>query len=399
MSSVLHTISIAELLGLGDDMRTQNPDIRLTKGARPRFFIRPYVDKLIDGRVERVQERIYLRATAKRLAIQEKNDIMAKINHSKYVVQAQMSFGDFLDHYLKEYVRRPDNLGAGTRARYESQIKNHIRPAFGTLPMARVTTKAMDEWMSDKASAGMAWAGRMSLRNLMCGIFTQARKWGWWQEVNPALDVTVGKQRPVREPAKLTTEQTIALLAALPEDVRLICEVALYCTCRISEVLGLMWKHVDFETGQLQIRQRWYRGDLDEVKTRKARRNIPMGRLAADLAAIYPGAEAAERFVFSVQTHVGDWRQPGTCRDDRDLNQHFLRPAAMKLGVYVPGFGFHAFRREAVTAHSQQAGPNQAQIMAGHSKADMTQHYNLRDHAIQEASVLALQEKIRGAGA
>jgi len=37
--------------------------------------------------------------------------------------------------------------------------------------------------------------------------------------------------------------------------------------------------------------------------------------------------------------------------------QHFLRPAAEKLGLYHPGFGFHSFRREAVTALAQERSP------------------------------------------
>jgi integrase len=387
-----HTVSIAEILGLGDEVRTQNPKLQ-TAGTR--FYIRPYVDRLIDGRRTRVQERIYLTATTKREALAEKARIMATINQSRYVLQSQMSFGDFLEHYEREYVDRGDNLGAGTRSRYKNQIKNHVRPAFGALPMARVTTKAMDEWLAQKARDGMAWSGRMSLRNLMAGIFTQARKWGWWQEQNPALDVTVGKQRAVRVPVKLTTEQTRALLASLPEDVRMICEVALYCTCRISEVLGLQWQDIDFQAGIMHIRRRWYRGDLDEVKSLKSRRSVPLGIMADELRARYPEGAQSE-FVFEVKTHVGRWKTPGACRDDRDINQHFLRPAAKALGVYQLGFGFHAFRREAVTEHAREAGSAQAQKMAGHSKADMTQHYVLVDFPEQLRSVVALQRKIRG---
>jgi integrase len=58
---------------------------------------------------------------------------------------------------------------------------------------------------------------------------------------------------------------------------------------RISEVLGLQWKHIDFNAGASLVRQRWYRGDLDVVKSQKAVRDVPMGLLAKDLAAMFPG--------------------------------------------------------------------------------------------------------------
>jgi integrase len=58
----------------------------------------------------------------------------------------------------------------------------------------------------------------------------------------------------------------------------------LYCTLRISEVLGVQWKHVDFRRGVILVSQRFYRGDVDVVKSERSQRDVPMGLLAADLA-------------------------------------------------------------------------------------------------------------------
>jgi hypothetical protein len=54
--------------------------------------------------------------------------------------------------------------------------------------------------------------------------------------------------------------------------------------------------------------------------------------------------------VFGVKT------TKGICRDDRDINNYFLRKQAKALGLYYVGFGFHAFRREAITAITASAG-------------------------------------------
>ena len=75
-----------------------------------------------------------------------------------------------------------------------------------------------------------------------------------------------------------------------------------------------------------------------------------MGELSRLLAERHPGPQGADDFVFSLKT------SRGVCRDDRDILQHLLRPAAEKLGLYYPGFGFHSFRREAVTALAQEIG-------------------------------------------
>jgi integrase len=254
--------------------------------------------------------------------------------------------------------------------------------------MAQVTTRAIDNWLTAKANAKMAWASRASLRNLMCGLFTQAAKWGYWKDKNPAMDVYVGRQRAVREKRKLTDEQTRELLAALPEDVRLICMMSLFCTLRISEVLGLQWKHIDWTRGAVMVRQRFYRGDLDEPKTRKAKRDVPLGQLTEQLRALWPGPGHENDFVFSVTT------SKGICRDDRDINHYYLRRQAKRLGIYWTGFGFHAFRREAITAISALAGVGQAMNAAGHAKSDMSQEYTLVDLSAQERAVRTFQQRI-----
>lgn len=378
-------------------MRTQNPAIQKSDSAEGRYFIRPYVDRLIGREIKRTQERIWLQAATKREAQVERARVMATINQSKHVIQAQIPFGEFLDHYIKDFVEKPDQLSSGTRSKYIFSIRKHIRPVFGHMLISQITTHVIDQWLASLSRAGLASSTRQSLRNMLSGIFTQARRWGYTPrgEINPVTDSSAGKHRPVYEPVKLTPQQTRDLLAALPPDVRLICEMALYCTCRISEIMGLQWKHVDVINGEVHIKQRLYHGDIDVVKSKRAQRTLPLGCLVDDIRALRH-TNNKEDFVFNVRTHVLNWKSPALCRDASQINQHFLRPAAMKLGLYTKGFGFHAFRREAITEHGATLGATQTQRMAGHSRADMTQHYTLSDLDAQRQAVLCLQRKIRG---
>jgi hypothetical protein len=100
--------SIALLLGIGNEMRTQNPKVHETAGANPRWYIRPYVDRLKpDGSMDRVRERVYLGSCAdltKRQARTEATRAMSTLNDRKYVIQAQIPFGEFLDEYTRNFV-------------------------------------------------------------------------------------------------------------------------------------------------------------------------------------------------------------------------------------------------------------------------------------------------------
>jgi integrase len=93
--------------------------------------------------------------------------------------------------------------------------------------------------------------------------------------------------------------------------------------------------------------------------------------------------------VFSVPTHKGK-RQT---RDDRSILRYFVRPVAKRLGVYYKGFGFHSFRREAITALAESGGAMMAMKMAGHSKMDQTMGYVLKDRNAQALAVETHQRK------
>ena len=101
-------------------------------------------------------------------------------------------------------------------------------------------------------------------------------------------------------------------------------------------------------------------------------------------------------FVFEVKTRPKWGREEAICRDDRDINQHFLRPIAKELGFYFEGFGFHSLRREAVTEYSGLLGVGQAMNMAGHTSMEMSLLYTLSDRKAQDLAVRGFQERILG---
>lgn len=371
--------------------RYQTPSVQQSKNGA--YFIRPWVDVLTEQGITRRKKTIVLGPAqiGKRQAIALRNQVMEKLNRSDYVIQSQIRLADFLIHYKNAHLEK---LASSTRAKYRCHLKKHIEPAFATLMLCEITTKRVDAWLTEKENAGLSWSTRMDLRNILSSIYTKAADWGHWSDRNPIERVSVGRKRMVREKRKLTDEQTRRLLAALPFDVRLMCCVALFCTLRISEILGLQEKHLDFEAGLIRVRQRYYRGDLDVPKNDKAVRDVPAGYLAADLKRLCTGDP--ERFVFQIKTKPKWGQSESVTRDGCDILQHFLRPAAITLGFYWKGFGFHALRREAVTSISCVIGIGQAMSMSGHSSMDMSLLYTLDDLGEQDRAVREHQERILG---
>lgn len=383
-------LSISRLLGSGDALpRERYQEPRLEQTQRGVWFIRPWVDVIRNGKVARAKKTITIGAMGKREAQSKMRDVMSTINRADYIITSQINFGRFVDEYDAMHVEK---LAASTRAKYRNHLKNHIRPAFEKLMLCDIQPLIVQQWLDAKTT--LSWATRTDIRNVLSSIFTKAVEWGRWKDQNPIERVHAGRKRAAREQHKLTDDQTRRLLAALPPDVRCACCVGLFCTLRISEILGLQERHLDFERNLIMVRQRFYRGDLDEPKNERAKRDVPMGYLAEDLKRLCKSEP--NRFVFQIETHPEWGKRIAICRDDRDLNQHFLRPAAVGLGFYWKGFGWHSLRREAVTAMNAAIGTTQTMRLAGHATADLSGLYTLADHEVQDGAVRARQESIIG---
>jgi len=359
------------------------------------YFI-AWVDVIRDGIPDRAKQTIDLPGDfhGKREARAAVREAMKDINRVDQIAISQVKVSRFLEQYDLMHVAKQSK---STQGKYRAHIKNHIKPAFGELMLCDLRDPLfVQKWLdSKKVPVGkLSWATCNDIRNILSSMFTQAKKWKLWEDDNPIEDVTAGRKKAKREKRKLTDEQTRQLLAMLPYELRVACCVCLFCTLRISEAMGLKEKYLNFKDGQIEVRERYWRGDLDVPKNDAAIRNVPMGHLAGDLQRLCKGEP--DRFVFQVETHPKWGKEVSICRDDRDLHQHFLRPAAEKLGFYWEGFGFHAPRREAVTSISNVLGIGQAMKMAGHSTTDMSLNYTLADMEKQDAAVRARQESIMG---
>ena len=70
----------------------------------------------------------------------------------------------------------------------------------------------------------------------------------------------------------------------------------------------------------------------------------------------------------------------------------FIRPAAKRLEIYFPGFGWHSFRRQNLTGIQEEgATPFEAQAQAGHSSPSLTSEDTIVSLERRQQAVLRLQ--------
>jgi integrase len=101
---------------------------------------------------------------------------------------------------------------------------------------------------------------------------------------NPAKGVRIpaslSEEAESDERAKaLARHDLAALLAQIPPEWRLFFEFLTHTGLRISEAIGLTWRHIDLdESPRIRVREQVYRGKRKKLKTRRGRRDIPLSR-------------------------------------------------------------------------------------------------------------------------
>ena len=367
----------------------QMPSVLRQEGPRPYWYIR-YRRKLLVGRNEIRREEKWHRLgycdeMTKHQAERRGSEILRDVNSEIDTIQSQVPIEDFAKVYKQQHLI---TLAPGGRERDISLLDNHILPAFGPMRLCDVGTEDIQEFLNAKAAEGLSWWTRRALKAVLSSVFTKADDWGYWEGRNPTAKVSLGRKRLKRERRILSDEEFRSLLAAVPERIRLMIETAVSTGMRISEILGLKWGSVELERGLVWVKERYYRGDTDEPKSERSQRVLPLSNLTAAYRRLKPATAKPDQYVFEKDSEP---------MDDRAILREVIRPAAKRLEIYFPGFGWHTFRRQNLTLIQEEgATAFEAQAQAGHSRPAMTSEYTIVGLERREQAVRRLQERLLG---
>jgi integrase len=336
---------------------------------------------------------------SKKQAEVERDKFLAKINKPtirEKILDGLVLFAKMVDRYksahLEAQVAGRFLLAKPTRDKYLLHLEQRIVPRWGTLRLCDITPDAVQQWLFETCDS---WHMMNDLRGIMSGIYTKAEEWGYWPEGrrNPISRVKIGPKWSVRPERILTEEETVRVLARLSDPNLLIIETAIATGARISEILGLTWRHVDLQTGVIQIVQRNWRGDIDDPKSKTSKRPLTLGYLV-DRYRVKAAAETAqlEKWVFVRADGSGLplW--------DSGVRQALKRAAAAERCDF-PGLGPHSFRRANITWRQEVGGSSiEASKIAGHSTVRMTEEYTKIQLGRQEELTRRIQERLASVG-
>jgi integrase len=393
--------------GLKLKVRIQHPGVheRTDRGGSYWFF-RYWDDVLQANGTTKAIRKFYVlgpsngeNRLSKKKAEVERDKFLAKINKStiqEKVADGLVLLAKMVDKYRAAHVEAEVAgrflLAKPTRDKYLLHLEQRIVPQWGNRRLCEINPDEVQQWLFETCES---WHMMNDLRGIMSGIYTKAEEWGYWPEGrrNPMSRVKIGEKWSVRPERILTEEETVRVLARLSDPNLLIIETAIATGARISEILGLTWRHVELQTGIIRIVQRNWRGDIDDPKSKTSKRPLTLGYLV-DRFRVKATVDNAQPdnwvFVRTDGSGLPLW--------DSGVRQA-LKRAATAEGCDFPGLGPHSFRRANITWRQEVGGSSiEASKIAGHSTVRMTEEYTKIQLSRQEELTRRIQERLANVG-
>lgn len=188
-------------------------------------------------------------------AQQHEAEMKAKLTNPSYIPPTADQRKQTVQEYMTEWLKRHSaaNLRPSTADSYQSQMKNHIFPCLGDVPLSQLSPARLDDFYRQLSEQGLSPSSVRYVHRIMSASLEHARKYHYIDS-NPARDTITRFGKQGETPAPYTVGQMRTLLehtAGTRWELILILS-GLY-GLRLSETLGLRWKNVDLEKGSIAV--------------------------------------------------------------------------------------------------------------------------------------------------
>ena len=235
-------------------------------------------------------------------------DARERIDSGAPVEDASMTVAAWLEDWITKSLAASDRKQA-TKDLYATLARTHLVPTVGTIPLGRLRPSDVEALVVTKRDAGLSASTVRTIYTVLRSALDIASRDGLIRS-NPAAAVKrPGVER--KDAPHLTAEQAQALLDAIRGDrLESLFRVMLATGLRRGEALALHWPDVDLDAGLLRVRwtlSRTSQGlQLDEPKTDKSRRTVPLPRSAIETLRAHRTRQLEEQ-----RTAAGAWQEHG----------------------------------------------------------------------------------------
>lgn len=227
-------------------------------------------DPLTGKRKQKTVSGFKTRKEAEKAAAQ----IVTDIERGDYI-DNKVTVRQFLLDFLESNVRHA--VAENTYTMQKAYCMNHILPFFGDLEMAKVTPMHISKFYNQKTEEGLSPGHIGNLGIFLNKAFRTAFEWGMLNK-----NVVTAVKKPSNKSKDIQVWDEVEMNRFLKEtqDSRfhVVYLLALTTGMRKGEILGLQWKHIDFQNATISVQQTIVYANkklyLKEPKSARSRRLI-----------------------------------------------------------------------------------------------------------------------------
>ena len=192
-----------------------------------------------------------------------KREVTEKLNRRRAEVEFKLyqpstgvpTFADWLTTWLNSYCL---SIKDSTHHKYQTDIKNHIAPAIGRIPLNKLDGTAIQSFYNRELKNGASPKSIRNFHGIVHKSLAQAVKLRIIL-VNPAEACDLPRLiQPEMRP--IPSDKIAAFLTAIHSSRYAdFYYVMLFTGLRRSELIGLTWDCIDFDKGTLRVYRQWSR--------------------------------------------------------------------------------------------------------------------------------------------
>lgn len=314
-------------------------------------------------------------------------------------IGSQPTVREVAEHWRRHELRREGLIAkkAGETAdRDEHNLDAYVLPRWGDHVAVTVKPTALEEWFEvlastpqSKKNRPLKWPTIDKINSIVSQIYSHAQRHGLIPaelSCNPCRPPKLGgarcKSTSDYEAKVVSPEQMIAILTELDKPETMLEWTLAFVhgatALRPEECFALKWCDIDWDNNQILVRRAWSKGKETAGKTTGSMSPVAMHPLVARHLNEWRNA--------SPYSKDGDWvfasrREKGRVpRAASTCGKHYLRPAAVRAGVAIPGdnsrFGWQNLRHSLATfLGGANVNPSVIQKMLRHAKPQTTARY------------------------
>jgi integrase len=340
---------------LKEKFEKQNPDNKHYKFPSTSSFLRMLKQNFTAAEINHYRSSPK-NISKKRAKITKHIDKLVRNNDYSMIVASE----NFLNGYAK------NKCTPSTFASYESIIRNHLIPYFGTISIKNISIERLNSFVNIKINDGFSKTTINHILNLLNLILDMTLEEDSMDK-NP-VKLVKEKRNSISKPKYLTTKKVKCILqiakSKYPDFFPLL-YTAIATGMRKNELLGLTWSNIDFTNNKIRVKKSFYRNRLTDIRTTKRLRTINISQELSDILQEWKSKCPMGRLELTFPNTMGEFLDP-----DNLLKRRF-NPIIKEARLQDIKFQ-HLRNTYAYIMLSNNAALEYVQTQMGHYSVDVT---------------------------